>query len=192
MVGRKVHAAFCRSLRNRQSEHQACQHRRPEAIQMFRVMLAEHQHLQCHPPRLSTRPTRRFSPIPTITGSAPYRAWGRFALTILAEAGDLRRFPHHRQFLVLRVHPSTQQSGQFAGQVGCRSMGMRDSAMPSGWRRMGRSGCVRIRFAKICAVYQGRSLRIRITNARPSALSPPSGTRGAWPDEDRERLSTVL
>lgn len=30
-------------------------------------------------PRLSIRPTRRFGPIPTLTGSAPYREWGLFS-----------------------------------------------------------------------------------------------------------------
>jgi transposase len=38
------------------------------------------------------------------------------ALTILAEAGDLRRFNHHRQFLKFcGLDLSTQQSGQFRG-----------------------------------------------------------------------------
>ena len=38
------------------------------------------------------------------------------ALTILAEAGDLRRFHHHRQFLKFcGLDLSTQQSGQFRG-----------------------------------------------------------------------------
>lgn len=38
------------------------------------------------------------------------------ALTILAEAGDLRRFSHHRQFLKFcGLDLSTQQSGQFRG-----------------------------------------------------------------------------
>lgn len=38
------------------------------------------------------------------------------ALTILAEAGDLRRFAHYRQFLKFYGYDlSTQQSGQFRG-----------------------------------------------------------------------------
>ena len=38
------------------------------------------------------------------------------ALTILAEAGDLRRFNHHRQFLKFcGLDLSTQQSGRFRG-----------------------------------------------------------------------------
>ena len=88
-----------------------------EAIQMFRVMLAEHQHLcairaaiehqadqvlQSHPDYHRLR---------TLPGVGPI-----LALTILAEAGDLRRFPHHRQFLKFcGFDLSTQQSGQFRG-----------------------------------------------------------------------------
>ena len=38
------------------------------------------------------------------------------ALTILAEAGDLRRFGHHRQFLKFcGLDLATHQSGQFCG-----------------------------------------------------------------------------
>ena len=40
------------------------------------------------------------------------------ALTILAEAGDLRRFNHHRQFLKFcGLDLATQQSGTFRGQT---------------------------------------------------------------------------
>jgi len=39
------------------------------------------------------------------------------ALTIIAEAGDLRRFAHYRQFLKFcGMNLSTQQSGRFRGQ----------------------------------------------------------------------------
>lgn len=39
-------------------------------------------------------------------------------LTILAEAGDLRRFPHHRQFLKFcGLDLATHQSGTFRGQT---------------------------------------------------------------------------
>ncbi len=40
------------------------------------------------------------------------------AMTILAEAGDLRRFHHHRQFLKFcGLDLATHQSGQFRGQT---------------------------------------------------------------------------
>jgi transposase len=49
----------------------------------------------------------------TIPGVGPVNA-----LTILAEAGDLRRFAHHRQFLkYCGLDLSTHQSGQFRGQT---------------------------------------------------------------------------
>ncbi len=49
----------------------------------------------------------------TIPGIGPINA-----LTILAEAGDLRRFRHHRQFLKFcGLDLATYQSGQFRGQT---------------------------------------------------------------------------
>ena len=49
----------------------------------------------------------------TITGIGPINA-----LTILAEAGDLRRFRHHRQFLKFcGMDLATNQSGMFRGHT---------------------------------------------------------------------------
>jgi transposase len=49
----------------------------------------------------------------TIPGIGPINA-----LTILAEAGDLRRFAHHRQFLKFcGLDLATHQSGTFRGQT---------------------------------------------------------------------------
>ncbi len=88
-----------------------------EAIQMFRVILAEHQQLcarraaieQQADQALGTHPD--YQRLRTLPGVGPI-----LALTILAEAGDLRRFPHHRQFLKFcGFDLSTQQSGQFRG-----------------------------------------------------------------------------
>lgn len=46
------------------------------------------------------------------------------ALTITAEAGDLRRFHHHRQFLKFcGLDLSTQQAGQYRGQTGVSKFG---------------------------------------------------------------------
>lgn len=146
-----------------------------EAIQMFRVMLAEHQHLcgtraaieQQADQALQSQPD--YQRLRTLPGVGPI-----LALTILAEAGDLRRFPHHRQFLTFcGFDLSTQQSGQFRGISRLSKLAMRGSAMPFGWPRMGRSGCGRTRFAKSM---HGRSRlipRIRIASARPSVRSPP-------------------
>ena len=88
-----------------------------EAIQMFRVMLAEHQHLCATRAAIEHQADQALQSHPdyhrlrTLPGVGPI-----LALTILAEAGDLRRFPHHRQFLKFcGFDLSTQQSGQFRG-----------------------------------------------------------------------------
>ena len=88
-----------------------------EAIQMFRVMLAEHQHLCATRAAIEHQADQALQSHPdsqrlrTLPGVGPI-----LALTILAEAGDLRRFPHHRQFLKFcGFDLCTQQSGQFRG-----------------------------------------------------------------------------
>jgi transposase len=54
---------------------------------------------------------RDFQHLQQVPGIGPI-----LALTILAEAGDLRRFGHHRQFLKFcGLDLSSQQSGQFRG-----------------------------------------------------------------------------
>jgi len=88
-----------------------------EAVAMFRVVLAEMRHLCEVRQQLEQRSASylgdkidflRLQQIPGI-GSI-------LALNILAEAGDLRRFGHYRQFLKFcGLDLSTQQSGQFRG-----------------------------------------------------------------------------
>jgi transposase len=89
------------------------------AIRMFRLVIAEARSLiqqrdmverladellAGHPDYLLLRRVPGIGPI--------------IALTIFAEAGDLRRFRHHRQFLKFcGLDLSTQQSGQFRGQT---------------------------------------------------------------------------
>ena len=88
-----------------------------EAIQLFRVILTEHQQ------RCATRAAIEQQADPSLHGHPDYqrlRTWPGIgpilALTILAEAGDLRRVAHHRQFLTCcGCDLSTQQSGQFRG-----------------------------------------------------------------------------
>jgi transposase len=88
-----------------------------EAIPMFRVILLEHQALCARRAAIEQQADRALQAHPdnhrlrTLPGVGPI-----LAHTILAEAGDLRRFSHHRQFLKFRGFDlSTQQSGQFRG-----------------------------------------------------------------------------
>jgi transposase len=89
------------------------------AISMFRVVIAEGRSLirqrglieeQAHAALETTPDYQRLRQIP---GIGPITA-----LTVLAEAGDLRRFRHHRQFLKFcGLDLATYPSGQFCGQT---------------------------------------------------------------------------
>ncbi len=88
-----------------------------EAVAMFRVVLGEMVHLCRLRDQLEQRAETHlkdnadFKRLQQVPGVGPI-----LALTILAEAGDLRRFHHHRQFLKFcGLDLSTQQSGQFRG-----------------------------------------------------------------------------
>ena len=90
-----------------------------EAVEMFRLVLAEALSLIHARDRIEARADvllgdhpdyRRLRQIP---GIGPIHA-----LTILAEAGDLRRFGHHRQFLKFcGLDLATHQSGRYRGQT---------------------------------------------------------------------------
>jgi transposase len=89
------------------------------AIAMFRMMVAEGRSLirqrdvieaQAHALLSENADYNRLRQVP---GIGPINA-----MTILAEAGDLRRFGHHRQFLKLcGLDLATHQSGQFRGRT---------------------------------------------------------------------------
>lgn len=90
-----------------------------DAIRMFRLVLAEGRSLIAQRNQIEARAARMLADNPdyqllcTIPGIGPINA-----LTILAEAGDLRRFAHHRQFLKFcGMDLATIQSGTFRGQT---------------------------------------------------------------------------
>ncbi len=90
-----------------------------DAVVMFRMAPAEGRSLIRQRNEIERRAEamladdRHYRLLRTIPGVGPINA-----LTILAEAGDLRRFAHHRQFLkCCGLDLSTQQSGQFRGQT---------------------------------------------------------------------------
>jgi transposase len=78
-----------------------------DAVGMFRLVLAEGRSLVRQRDEIEARAVELLSDLPdyqlltTIPGIGPINA-----MTILAEAGDLRRFRHHRQFLKLGRHGS--------------------------------------------------------------------------------------
>jgi len=89
-----------------------------DAVRMFRLVLAEGRSLIRQRDEIEARAVELLSDLPdyqlltTIPGIGPINA-----MTILAEAGDLRRFRHHRQFLKFcGMDLATTQSGMFRGQ----------------------------------------------------------------------------
>ncbi len=92
---------------------------RSDAVAMFRMVLAEGRSLIRQRDRIERLAVERLSGhadyqrLMTIPGIGPINA-----LTVLAEAGDLRRFRHHRQFLKFcGLDLSTHQSGTFRGRT---------------------------------------------------------------------------
>lgn len=90
-----------------------------DAVAMFRMVLAEGRSLIRQRDAIETRAEELlgenvdYRRLRTMPGVGPINA-----MTILAEGGDLRRLPHHRQFLkYCGLDLSTHQSGQFRGQT---------------------------------------------------------------------------
>lgn len=104
------------------------------AIRMFRLVLAEARSLIRQRDEIETladellRESDDYKRLRRIPGIGPINA-----LTILAEAGDLRRFGHHRQFLKFcGLDLATQQSAPSGARRSCRS-----TAMPGSGARFG-------------------------------------------------------
>ncbi|GJE81936.1 hypothetical protein HNR51_004314 [Methylorubrum thiocyanatum] len=89
------------------------------AVSMFRLVIGEARGL------IRQRDAIEVAAETLLSDNADYKLLRRIpgigpinALTILAEAGDLRRFSHHRQFLKFYgLDLATQQSGSFRGQT---------------------------------------------------------------------------
>jgi transposase len=89
-----------------------------DAVAMFRMVLSEGRSLTRQRNEIEARS------IELLSGSADYQLLTSIpgigpvnAMTILAEAGDLRRFRHHRQFLKFcGMDLATVQSSMFRGQ----------------------------------------------------------------------------
>jgi transposase len=89
------------------------------AIRMFRIVIAEARSLIRQRYAIEAqadellRHSQNYQLLRQIPGIGPINA-----LTVIAEAGDLRRFHHHRQFhKFCGLDLSTQQSGQYRGQT---------------------------------------------------------------------------
>lgn len=107
-----------------------------DAIRMFRLVLGEGRSLIAQRNQIEDRAIALLKDLPdyqlltSIPGIGPINA-----LTILAEAGDLRRFGHHRQFLKFcGMDLATIQSGTFRGQTKLSKYGnVPACAAPYGW-----------------------------------------------------------
>lgn len=89
------------------------------AVRMFRMVVGEARSLIRQRNEIEAqadellRDSQDYQLLRQIPGIGPINA-----LTIIAEAGDLRRFHHHRQFLKFcGLDLSTQKSGQYCGQT---------------------------------------------------------------------------
>lgn len=87
------------------------------AVKMYRLMIAEYAHLTALRDQIESEADRKlrgnedYINLRSVPGIGPI-----VALIILAEAGDLRRFQHHRQFLKFcGLDLATYQSGQSRG-----------------------------------------------------------------------------
>ena len=90
-----------------------------DAIGMFRLVFGEGRNLIAQRNQIEDRAVALVKDLPdyqlltAVPGIGPINA-----LTILAQAGELRRFAHHRQFLnFCGMDLATIQSGTFRGQT---------------------------------------------------------------------------
>jgi len=121
VAGRKVAKAGLLGDIDQAAQHSMALPIPPDApaVAMFRLVLAEARHLIQQPNTIKQLAGELlggqadFQRLQQLPGSGPINA-----LAILAEAGDLRRFGHHRQFLKFcGLDLATHHSGQFRGKT---------------------------------------------------------------------------
>ncbi|HVB57229.1 MAG TPA: IS110 family transposase, partial [Candidatus Acidoferrales bacterium] len=178
LVGRKVHKAALLAEIHAAAQHSIALPVPPDgaAVAMLRLVLEEYLMLgrmresiaQQAEIILASNPDRRR--LMTVPGVGPLTA-----LTILAEAGDLRRFAHYRQFLKFcGMSLSTQQSGRFRGISRLSKYGTRGCARRSGWRPRPRCACAKTVCAASSIVTFVLTRWMPICAARGIARSLPS------------------
>lgn len=143
------------------------------AVAMFRLVLEEYLTLgklrdhvvQQADADLADNPDRRR--LMTVPGVGPITA-----LTILAEAGDLRRFAHHRQFLKfcgMSLRPSSPATS--VAKADPPSMATLVCALRSGWPLKARCGCGRIACAVNSIVMRANPLDADLRRKAYSAVA---------------------
>ena len=145
------------------------------AIAMFRLVLAEGRSLIRQRDQIEAQAEVLLagdadaSRLRQLPGIGPI-----IALTILAEAGDLRRFGHHRQFLKFcGFDLATHQSGMFRGQTRLSKFGNARLHVPSGWWHRWRSASARTHSRRAIAATLPGIPTTSISAARRSPPSPP-------------------
>ena len=141
------------------------------AIAMFRLVLGEYLDLHRLRERIAERAAIMLGDNPDSRRLMTVPGIGPDALTILAEAGDLRGFRHHRQFLSFcGLNLSTLQSGKSRGQSHISKYG-NARLLLCGWRRRPRSACARtVSVASSTTTFAA----IRSTPISGARLTPPS------------------
>ena len=150
------------------------------AIAMFRLVLSEGRGLIEKRNQIEQQSEallanhEDYTRLKTIPGIGPINA-----LTILAEAGDLRRFRHHRQFLKFcGLNLSTQQSGVFRGQTKLSKFGNARLRRRSGWHPRWLSA--RERIASVTST-NATLLETEQTDISSAKRSRPSQLK--WPEQ---------
>lgn len=146
-----------------------------DAVRMLRLVLTEGHSLIWQRDEIEARAVKLLSALPdykfltTIPGIGPINT-----MNILAEAGDLRRFRHHQQFLKsCGMDLATVQSGMFRDQSRISKFGMRGFGARSGWQVRLRCSSGQTAFGINSIATSQRIDTMLICVARPAPQSQP-------------------